>query len=53
MLKISITRYQPTQLEQNLYTKGRAAKLLKTTTANIEFIYPMAGDKVAIALWDR
>jgi hypothetical protein len=35
-----INRYQPTKLEQKLYTAPRAARILGIKTNQVEFVYP-------------
>lgn len=49
---IKITRYQPTQSEQFIYTKASAAKLLGLKVTDIEFVYPMEGDRCMVGLFN-
>lgn len=47
-----ITRYQPTQSEQFIYTKAAAAKLLNLKVDDIEFVYPMPDDRCMVGLYN-
>lgn len=42
-MTVTINRYQPTALENKIYTVTRAAKLLGIKSNQVEFIYPMNG----------